>query len=475
MAGDFNKPSGSSLRTAFMQEIRDMFADAAKWFSGTSTANYPDGCMRYNAGTKKIEKYNLETTTWGDLDLSGQDVGKVDGCDAGVAANNVLKLNASAKALFSNIGRSVVVKTGNYTTTAADDVILVDASGGAVTITILAAATLGAGRRQRVMKIDSTTNAVTIDPNGSETINGNATYTITMPLMGVEYESDGSNLRTIDDSADKVTSSDILTDFVVSGLLGTDPGASLTMTIPSGIAYVMGRRVVKLAGSSDLMRTYTINKDTYVDISHIGAITYTEVANGAGAPSVAANSLRLEKVITSGTEITSVVDLRIQTAALTDTTGIVKMYAGVNAPNGYLICDGTAYSRTTYAALFAVLSTTYGLGDGSTTFNVPDLRGRVPIGVGTGTGDGASGTGLPAGGSALTAVSRGSWKGEQTHVLTVAELASHHHDSDYGASGGTGSRPYGINGTTTPTSNTGGSAPHNNIQPVMGLNFIIKY
>lgn len=64
--------------------------------------------------------------------------------------------------------------------------------------------------------------------------------------------------------------------------------------------------------------------------------------------------------------------------------GTVLPYAGSSAPTGFLMCDGAAVSRTTYADLFAVISTTFGAGDGSTTFNVPDLRGRFAIGVGTG-------------------------------------------------------------------------------------------
>ncbi len=206
--------------------------------------------------------------------------------------------------------KSITFADSPYTTTIHDEIILVDASGGAITVNILAAATMGAGRRQKVIKIDSSTNAVTIDPNAAETINGNANHAISVPLTGIEYESDGSNLRTIDDSADKLSAGDIVQDFVVSGLLGVDPGASLTMVIPAGIAYVLGRRVVKLSGASDLTRTYTVSKDTYVDISHTGAITYTEVTNGAAAPAVAANSLRLMKVVTDGTEITNVTDLR---------------------------------------------------------------------------------------------------------------------------------------------------------------------
>lgn len=64
--------------------------------------------------------------------------------------------------------------------------------------------------------------------------------------------------------------------------------------------------------------------------------------------------------------------------------GTVLPYAGSAAPNSlYLLCDGSAVSRTTYAALFALIGTTYGVGDGSTTFNLPDLRGRVPVGKGS--------------------------------------------------------------------------------------------
>lgn len=67
--------------------------------------------------------------------------------------------------------------------------------------------------------------------------------------------------------------------------------------------------------------------------------------------------------------------------------GLIQMYAGSTAPNTYWkICDGSAVSRKTYSALFAAISTTYGTGDGSTTFNLPDFQGRSPKGVGTSTG-----------------------------------------------------------------------------------------
>jgi microcystin-dependent protein len=72
-------------------------------------------------------------------------------------------------------------------------------------------------------------------------------------------------------------------------------------------------------------------------------------------------------------------------------TGEVKMFAGSSAPEGYLLCQGQAVSRTTYASLFAILGTTYGTGDGSTTFNLPDYRGnflRGEVNIDTITGSG---------------------------------------------------------------------------------------
>lgn len=94
--------------------------------------------------------------------------------------------------------------------------------------------------------------------------------------------------------------------------------------------------------------------------------------------------------------------------------GAVMPYAGNGDPAGssWLVCDGRALPRTgTYAGLFGVLSTTYGVGDGSTTFNIPDLRGRVPLGAGTGTGG-------------LTARTRGQTGGVEGVALTRAEQAA---------------------------------------------------
>jgi len=67
-------------------------------------------------------------------------------------------------------------------------------------------------------------------------------------------------------------------------------------------------------------------------------------------------------------------------------TGTIQMYAGSTAPTGWLVCNGDAISRSSYASLFEICSTTYGVGDGSTTFNIPDMRAAAPVGVGTSSG-----------------------------------------------------------------------------------------
>lgn len=75
-------------------------------------------------------------------------------------------------------------------------------------------------------------------------------------------------------------------------------------------------------------------------------------------------------------------------------SGVTLPYGGTTAPSGYFLCDGSTVSRTTYAGLFAILGTTYGAGDGSTTFNLPDLRQRFPMGKAvSGTGSTLGGTG----------------------------------------------------------------------------------
>lgn len=94
--------------------------------------------------------------------------------------------------------------------------------------------------------------------------------------------------------------------------------------------------------------------------------------------------------------------------------GELMSFAGATPPAGWLVCDGRAVSRTTYGQLFAAIGTTWGAGDGSTTFNLPDGRGKALLGAGQGTG--------------LTARALGSTGGEESALIVVRELPAHGHD-----------------------------------------------
>jgi microcystin-dependent protein len=148
--------------------------------------------------------------------------------------------------------------------------------------------------------------------------------------------------------------------------------------------------------------------------------------------------------------------------------GTISQTARATAPTGYLICDGTAISRTTYSTLFDAIGTAYGVGDNSTTFNIPNLKGRVPVGRD----------------SAQTEFDTlGEVGGAKTHTLTTAEMPSHTHDTKpyntagsaaYAASNlfiSNGDNVVGNGGATTAT---GGGGAHNNLQPYVVLNYMIK-
>lgn len=95
-------------------------------------------------------------------------------------------------------------------------------------------------------------------------------------------------------------------------------------------------------------------------------------------------------------------------------SGSISLYGGATAPTGWLLCDGAAVSRTTYSELFAVVGTTYGVGDGSTTFNVPSLSGKVPVGLDSADTD-------------FDAL--GETGGAKSHTLTESEVPSHNHNA----------------------------------------------
>ena len=157
----------------------------------------------------------------------------------------------------------------------------------------------------------------------------------------------------------------------------------------------------------------------------------------------------------------------------TQPSGTLLDFAGGTVPAGFLACDGSAVSRSTYAGLFAAIGTTWGSGDGTTTFNVPDLRGRATIGAGTGTG--------------LTARTLAGTTGTETVTLTSAQsgLPSHTHtvnstfQNTITTAYATGNNGYLQTGYASQTSSAAGPTDatnaHNNMQPSAVVTKIIKY
>lgn len=242
-----------------------------------------------------------------------------------------------------------------------------------------------------------------------------------------------------------------------------DTGAANAYVItpaPVITAYAAGQIFTfKAANTNTLTSTLNVNA--------VGAKTIKRNGAELGAGDIISGQIYMVEY--DGT------DFQLITSVSSTPSGAIQMYGGAVAPTGWLLCDGTSYLRATYPSLFTVLSTTYGSADG-THFNVPDMRGRAPIGAGTGTGGGASGTGLPTGGSALTARALAAWVGEETHTLTIPEIPAHTHT----AGGNTfapqtgGGTPGEFYGAVNASGSTGGDGAHQNMQPVMTVSFIVK-
>ena len=199
--------------------------------------------------------------------------------------------------------------------------------------------------------------------------------------------------------------------------------------------------------------------------------------------------------VDDGTTIKDVGTASVPTGGLLD-------FAGSSAPVGWLLCDGTEVSRATFAALFSVVGTTYGIGDGGTTFNLPDLRGRVV--AGKDDMGGVAANRITVAESGITGTTLGDAGGAESHALITAELASHTHtgttpsggahahsvpsseNSATFGSNGTAAEPNGGTGSTIPiascgahthsftTDSEGSGNTHQNTQPTLIMNKIIK-
>ena len=148
--------------------------------------------------------------------------------------------------------------------------------------------------------------------------------------------------------------------------------------------------------------------------------------------------------------------------------GCIVPFTSDTVPENWLVCDGSAISRTTYDLLFSIIGTTYGVGDGSTTFNLPNLKGKVAVGKDS---------------TQTEFDTLGETGGEKTHTQTLTEMPTHNH----GISGvayalsGSGNQEFGSGGAQSldiksvlSITNTGDGQPMNNLQPYIVTNYIIK-
>lgn len=372
----------------------------------------------------------------------------------------------------ANVGGTWVVRnntTGSYTitlqslTSGASATAAIPQDGLPYVVTVLAQSGGGAYLSYYIPDGSITTDKIA---NGAVTTAKLGDYSITNEKL-LPSVIDGLTAKSTLAFADEFSIYDSAAVLTISGFTFAGGGPTYTATATTSAAHGLttGNSVTisGATGNTSVNGIFTVTVTTTTQFT----ITVTSSASVTGSPVVIQNP-GLKKI--------TYLDLLAQMVP----TGTVNPFAGSAEPAGWLLCYGQAISRTTYAALFAVIGTTYGVGDGSTTFNVPDLRGRAIAGkdnMGGSAANRLTSTTITTGGSTTL----GGYGGAQTHQLTIPEMPSHTHTSKARPTDTTGGNETvpnqfynGSNVTTYTTNATGGDGAHNNVQPTIILNYIIK-
>jgi microcystin-dependent protein len=343
-----------------------------------------------------------------------------------------------------------------------------------------------------MMRYNSTTLKLEIYTNGEWTpVGGSAKVSATAPTSpqpgDLWYNSTTGQLQTYSGSAWVLSNNSV----GVNVFSGTGSQTAFTLSSAPGSA---NNTEVYVSGVYQRKATYSVSGTTLTfsvapasGSSNIEVLAYSTVNIGTPSDDTVSTAKLQDSAVTTVKIADGAVELAKLAASLQQLfvpSGSITAYAGASAPTGWLLCFGQAVSRTTYATLFSAIGTTYGVGDNSTTFNLPDLRGRTLAGKDNMGGSSANRlTGLTGGvaGSTLGAVG-----GVEAHTLSITEMPSHDHTYNGGNArhgyNGTEGLPFkasdgdssdGTSPTMTVTS-TGGGGAHNNVQPTMIANYIIK-
>ena len=287
------------------------------------------------------------------------------------------------------------------------------------------------------------------------------------PVFGKMILTQPTTAATITFTTDSTT----LTVANTASVSGTNTG-DVTLATDSGLALTSGQTGLYIGTPSSITpsssNAVTTNTHTHAISgfvltgggSHLTAGTTTvdstatlAIAAGASFTVASGATFTSDKLAVNDTDIPNkaYVDNRVP-------TGTILEYAGFSAPNGFLLCLGQSVLRSTFADLFAIIGTTYGHVDG-THFNIPNKQGKVSVGAN------------------LTSYQLGTTGGEATHTLTLIEMPPHAHSYfhvQYNAGSGGSSPLCSTQGYADITSSEGSGGAHNNMQPFIAMNFMIK-